>query len=149
MNASSSLPFATRALASIGWALVCFVGSTVMMALSHLGANVMLGSPRRAGMAEAQSAGLQAVVALVVVLVALLVLAYAVPALKAAALRVSLLCGALMLTGLPCAMLALAFTTWMDGADFRHWSGPSGLIAFVLWLRVMTEGWRGVLIAWR
>lgn len=138
-----------RLALSGGWAVASLVGSTVLLALSHLGAGVMLGPLRKGTIAQAQTAGLVAVIGLVACLCAMLVLAVYAPALRAYARRLALIDAALFFTGLPCAMLALAMTNWFGGADFRDWTAFTGLVAFVLWVRALTEGFRGLGALWR
>lgn len=146
MNLSATLLARStwRLALGAGWGVVSLIGSTTLLAVSHLGAGVMLGPLRKGTIEQAQNAGLVAVIGLLGCLTAMLVLTVYAPALRAHAKRLAFLNAALFFSGLPCAMLALAMTNWFGGDDFRGWTSFTGLVGFVLWVRALTEGLRGM-----
>lgn len=134
---------------SAGWAGVCLVGTTGVLALSHLSSSMLLSPTRTAGLPQAQQSGLAAGGLLLATLMLLLALAFTAPAYRGAARRVSMLSAGLLMTGLPLTLLSLALTTWVADSDFRDLGAIGGLVGFFLWVRAATECWRAALLPWQ
>lgn len=140
-----ALDAGTRAGVALLWFTNTLATGTTLGLASHLAGS---GAASEKSLAIALQAGYLAVAMLGLALLLLATMGALVPAMRARSLHVGALLTGILVTGLPWTFICAIAAPYFGVVDFWVPAGAGSLVAFILWLRVVLESFRGAAALW-